>query len=78
MDYSKLSDFEINAAVFEAIHGGSPDYKEGDGGAMVLISYEGDVVGGDAVEVEVERGVFNPCNSPADAWPIIAENKICI
>lgn len=78
VDYSKLSDFEINTSVFEAIHGGSPDYKEGDGGAMVLISYEGDVVGGDAVEVEVERGVFNPCNNPADAWPIIDENKISI
>lgn len=78
MDYSKLSDFEINAAVFENLHGDAPDYKEGDGGAMVLISYEGDVVGGDAVEVEVERGVFNPCNNPADAWPIIVENKLSI
>lgn len=78
MDYSKLSDFEINTAVFEAIHGGSPDYKEGDGGAMVLISYEGDVVDGDAVEVEVERGEFNPCNNPADAWPIIYKHKISI
>lgn len=78
MDYSKMSDLEINAAVFEALHGGAPDYKEGDGGAMVLISYEGDVVGGDAVEVEVERGFFNPCNNPADAWPIISENKISI
>lgn len=78
MDYSKMSDFEVSAAVFEALHGGAPDYKEGDGGAMVIISYEGDVVGGDAVEVEVERGVFNPCNNPADAWPIIADKKICL
>ncbi|WP_313018001.1 phage protein NinX family protein [Atlantibacter hermannii] len=78
MDYRKMSDFEINAAVFEALHGGAPDYKEGDGGAMVLISYEGDVVGGDAVEVEVERGVFNPCNNAADAWPIIEGNGISI
>jgi hypothetical protein len=78
MDYSKLSDFEINAAVFEALHGGAPDYKEGDAGKMILISYEGDVVGGDAVEVEVERGVFNPCNNPVDAWPIITSNRIGI
>lgn len=77
-DYSKMSDFEINAAVFETLHGGTPDHKEGAGGEMVLISYEGDVVGGDAVEVEVERGVFNPCNNPADAWPIIVANKISI
>lgn len=78
MDYSKLSDFEINAAVFEALHGGAPDYKEGDGGAMILISYEGDVVGGDAVEMEVERGLFNPCNIPADAWPIIVGKKLSL
>lgn len=77
-DYAIMSDFEINAAVFEALHGGAPDYKEGDGGAMILISYEGDVVGGDAVEMEVERGFFNPCNNPADAWPIITENRISI
>lgn len=37
MDYSQLSDFEINVAVFEAIHNGSPDYKEGENGAMVSI-----------------------------------------
>lgn len=78
IDYSQLSDFEINVAVFEAIHNGSPDYKEGENGAMVFISFEGDIVNGDAVEVEVERGSFNPCANPADAWPIITENNISI
>ncbi|AFH20677.1 NinX protein [Escherichia phage HK446] len=78
MDYSQLSDFEINVAVFEAIHNGSPDYKEGENGAMVFVSFEGDIVNGDAVEVEVERGSFNPCANPADAWPIITENNISI
>ena len=63
-------------AVFEAIHNGSPDYKEGENGDMVFVSFEGDIVNGDAVEVEVERGSFNPCANPADAWPIITENKI--
>lgn len=77
-DYASMSDFEINAAVFEVLHGGAPDYKEGDGGAMILISYEGDVVGGDAVEMEVERGLFNPCNNPADAWPIIIGQKLSL
>lgn len=76
MDYSQLNDFEINVAVFEAIHNGSPDYKEGENGDMVFVSFEGDIVNGDAVEVEVERGSFNPCANPADAWPIITENKI--
>lgn len=36
MDYSQLSDFEINVAVFEAIHNGSPDYKEGENGRWCL------------------------------------------
>lgn len=78
MDYSQLSDFEINVAVFEAIHNGSPDYKEGESGDMVFVSFEGDIVNGNAVEVEVERGSFNPCANPADAWPIITENNISI
>ncbi|EOU9538676.1 phage protein NinX family protein [Cronobacter dublinensis] len=78
MDYSQLSDFEINVAVFEAIHNGSPDYKEGENGAMVFVSFEGDIVNGDAVEVEVERGSFNPCANPADAWPIMTEKRIAI
>ena len=78
MDYSQLSDFEINVAVFEAIHNGSPDYKEGENGDMVFVSFEGDIVNGDAVEVEVERGSFNPCANPADAWPIIACNNISL
>ena len=43
MDYSQLSDFEINVAVFEAIHNGSPDYKEGENGDMVFVSFEGDI-----------------------------------
>lgn len=75
-DYSQMSDFQINAAVFEALHGGSPDFKEGDNGAMVILSFEGDIVDGNAVEIEIERGAFNPCNNPSDAWPIIVGNKI--
>lgn len=78
MDYSQLSDFEINVAVFEALHDGSPDCKEGDDGAMLLVSFEGDVVGGDIVEVEVVRGSFDPCNNASDAWPIIQDNFISI
>lgn len=78
MDYSQLSDFDINVAVFEAIHNGSPDYKEGENGDMVFVSFEGDIVNGDAVEVEVERGSFNPCANPADAWPIIEKHRISI
>lgn len=77
-NYEDMSDFEINVAVFEAIHNGSPDYKEGENGDMVLVSFDGDIVNGDAVEVEVEHGSFNPCANPSDAEPIIVENRIGI
>lgn len=75
-DYSSMSDFEINVAVFEAIHNGSPEFKEGENGAMIALSFEGDVIGGNSVEAEVQRSEFNPCNNPADAWPIITVNLI--
>lgn len=53
-------------------------YKEGENGDMVFVSFEGDIVNGDAVEVEVERGSFNPCANPADSWPIIEKYRISI
>lgn len=52
MDYSQLSDFEINCKV--AYH-----------------------IGLKTVE-RAEEGEFNPCNNPADAWPIISSNRISI
>lgn len=27
---------------------------------------------------DLRSGVWNPCNNPADAWPIIEQNKITI
>lgn len=32
----------------------------------------------DENEVKAMQLYFNPCNNPADAWPIILENKISI
>lgn len=52
MDYSKLSDAEINWKV--AFH-----------------------IGLRTVE-KSESGDFNPCNNPADAWPIISANRISV
>lgn len=78
MDYSQLSDFEINVMVFEALYRGSPDCKEGDVGEMLFVSFEVDVVDGDMVEIEVVRGSFNPCNKWSDAGTIIADNGINI
>ncbi|TWY19391.1 phage protein NinX family protein [Enterobacter roggenkampii] len=52
MDYSQLSDFEINSAVSMALL----DKSANPSARYVAIG--------------------NYCNNPADAWPIIVENKI--
>ncbi|HCT1975267.1 DUF2591 domain-containing protein [Proteus mirabilis] len=66
--YTELSDFEINLAVAHiALGKGSydwcPDKKE---------VYFAGIDGGEFLH----HGYFDPCNNPADAMPIIIENKI--
>lgn len=59
MDYSQLSDLEINQRVSNAIPGRFifyPDY---------------------VWDSEWEK-TFDPCNNPADAWPIIVDNEISL
>ncbi|HDC4601715.1 TPA: DUF2591 family protein [Enterobacter cloacae] len=71
MDYSKLSDFEINRAVAIAI-GFHPDECD--------IAKRGSPSVG--VEWNEDTGlpirVFDYCNNPADAWPIIIGKKLSI
>lgn len=62
-DYSELSDFEINKRVRLAI-GKSISYTD-KGRVLILCTNK------------VYR-VFDPCNNPADAWPLILGNKITI
>lgn len=75
-DYSKLSDFEINSAVHNAL------MKE---------PYKIEFLGNDRIRwvrgsTDVTTGkvaysknsLKDYCNSPADAWPIIVGNKISI
>lgn len=75
VDYSKLSDFEINKLVARAIDG-----LYGDDRTAIdcyLESFHKDssvrIPDGDIGWIH-----FNPCNNPADAWPIIVENKITV
>ncbi|WP_410759467.1 phage protein NinX family protein [Citrobacter youngae] len=71
MDYSKLSDFEINKSVAEV---SSID-------CCVRINFSGESIGGEARKwlCRYEEGTkFDPCNNPADAWPIIVDNSIGI
>lgn len=66
MDYRKLSDFEINLRVAEIV----VDYD-----CISRLPYTDMAVHwGDGANWHV----FNPCNNPADAWPIITGNGISL
>lgn len=70
-DYSKMSDFEINKLV--AIATGHKQL--GSLGWRGLKDGEFNEV---MVRGPLKIGGFDPCNNPADAWPIIDENNITI
>lgn len=71
MDYSKLSDKDINKLVAFAL------------GCKEVVP---DIFMDDVRRYEFDKPknksgnkfYFDPCNNPADAWPIISENKISI
>lgn len=65
-DYSALSDFEINALVAHHEFGG---YETCDGAVYVDSKAGGE-------NVVPVSGIFDPCNNPSDAWPVIIGNKI--
>lgn len=68
-DYSKMSDFEINKLV--AIATGHKQL--GSLGWRGLKDGEFNEV---MVRGPLKIGGFDPCNNPADAWPIIVANNI--
>ncbi|WP_031524445.1 phage protein NinX family protein [Siccibacter colletis] len=78
MDYSKLSDQEVNGLVMDSISDGNQAYRGGDGSAIELLHQINTVEFGEHVEREEVYAKFDPCNNPADAWPIITENNISI
>lgn len=66
-DYSRLSDFEINFLVAEALN--KFEYvsdHNAEGGSAVLCDSLRDC------------DTYDYCNDPSDAWPIIVENKISL
>lgn len=66
-DYSKMSDFEINCMIAKILH---TNFVQG---AFPFIN------DGSVRLYGCDRCFdFNPCNNPADAWPIIVDNKISI
>ncbi|HBD1054436.1 phage protein NinX family protein [Escherichia coli] len=74
MDYSQLSDFEINKRVAEVI------YKDRNGlfVARNLPSKEGVTIVAEVNSEDICIAAADYCNNPADAWPIIVENRIGI
>jgi len=70
MDYSKMSDIEINAAVAKVagIHF--------DGCGPCYFDYS--MTGSPYSDGEPIRIEFDPCNNVADAWPIIQSNGISL
>lgn len=78
MDYSKLSDQEINGLVMDAISDGNQDHRGGDGSAIELLHQINTVEFGEHVEREEVYAKFDPCNNPVDAWPIIVGNGISL
>lgn len=78
-DYSKMSDFEIDKAVADAL---GIDYEI----AIMFVSPV-DKINGNHVEEYVRKKItsnekhwrrFSPTRIPNDAWPIIDENNITI
>lgn len=63
--YTELSDFEINKAVF---HKAKIKHKYFRFLPNGVITYN----------IKGKYKVFDPCNNPSDAMPIIIENKICM
>lgn len=70
-DYSKMSDFEINKlAAIATGHNqlGSLGWRGLKDGEFNEVMVRG----------PLKIGGFDPCNNPADAWPIIVANNIDI
>ncbi|EJE1165856.1 DUF2591 domain-containing protein [Cronobacter malonaticus] len=65
MDYSQLDDTEITIRVGETF-GWNPYFINGDG-SVVFRDDRGRL-----------KGRKDYCNNPADAWPIIVQNRISI
>ncbi|ELL7784638.1 DUF2591 domain-containing protein [Cronobacter sakazakii] len=79
MDYSKLSDFEINKLVAEATGTKVEEtYQFVNGGEDISDHMSGIVLMRKITSNRKHWKLYDPCNNPADAWPIIVKNRISI
>ena len=75
-DYSKLSDFEINSAVHNALM--KEPYKiEFLGNDRIRWVSGSTNVTTEKVEYS-KKSLKDYCNNPADAWPLVVENDIAL
>lgn len=70
MDYSKMSDFEINLSVAHIVIGSGGYDWSSDKKEVYLAAMDGGEF--------LPNTYFDPCNNPADAWPIIHQNLIAL
>lgn len=79
MDYSQLSDFEINKVVANATGTQVEEtYQFVNGGEDIADHMSGIVLMRKITSNRKYWKLYDPCNNPADAWTIIVENKITI
>lgn len=78
MNYSEMSDFEINCSVAGALGREFFSNEKPDDSGRRRKSYEIDGKHRDVCESGWTSELFDPCNSWADAGPIIQSNQISI
>lgn len=79
MDYSQLSDFEINKLVAKATGTQVEEtYQFVNGGEDISDHMSGIVLMQKITSNRKHWKLYDPCNNPSDAWPIISSNKINI
>lgn len=79
MDYSQLSDFEINKRVAETTGEQVEEtYQFVNGGEDIADHMSGIVLMRKITSNRKHWRLYDPCNSAADAWPIIEKQLIRI
>ncbi|MDM1814931.1 DUF2591 domain-containing protein [Serratia ureilytica] len=75
IDYSKMSDFEINKAVAEKLYKDKPSLiVQRDVPSRPAVTVFCDIGDGEIVSILCA----DYCNNPADAWPIVVEHGISL
>jgi hypothetical protein len=72
MNYEEMSDFEINKAVLLLKDFNYYQYVCLEEGERVYLCEHDE----HDLTLDISRELFDPCNNPSDAWPIIVENQI--